>query len=343
VRESVLLLVVLFLVLLVACASEPAASSSPIPEDIAPTLLTNTETETTSKVITTTVTTTATQTVIPRPPPPGLRPTPILTPTPPQTSTPTPTPPQTMTSAPPTPPLLTITTTTDNTSVSTWTEWGTASFGKEYPATPGTKLNFVKVGTGTSPDGKPTTIYLPIAVGLPNDKSYYLWYKALRQNSPAQLSPLEMSIGEKGYVIPSGKINPMSISCYSFSKGEARVFALMTADKSIIAYGKVILYPIQAQQSKSRIWVELLSTTGTLFAVYGDGFQPNEELQVTSNSTGEIAKFKIIVDVDGKFTNMLLPAVVGKQSGSVTYTVVGIAGTLIVSFDWGPPALLPGP
>jgi hypothetical protein len=332
VRESILLLTVLFLVLLGACASEPATSPPPISQDTAPPLSVTTEPETLSAVTSVTATTSTTQPVMPRQPPPGSRPTPPPIQTPTQTPSPTPTP------AP-----LTITPTTDNTSVSNWTEWGTASFGKEYPATPGTKLNFVKAGTGTSPDGKPTVIYVPVAAGLPKDNSYYLWYKALRQSSPAQLSPLEISIGDKGYLIQSGKSTPLSISCYSFSKGEARVFALMTEDKSIIAYGKVILYPIQAQQSNSRIWVELMATTGTLFTVYGDGFEPNEELEVTSNSSGEVAKFKIIADVNGRFTNILLPAVVGQQSGSVTYTVIGKAGTLTVSFDWGPPALLPGP
>jgi hypothetical protein len=273
---------------------------------------------------------------LPRPLPPPPRPTPAM-----PTSAPTPTPPPTPTPTPP--PSSTPATLSSNLSISTWTEWGIASFGKEYPATPGTMLNFVKVGEGTSPDGKPTIIFRPVAVGLSGDKVYYLWYKALRQSSPAQLTPLEMSIADGGYVIPNGRSTPMSISCYSFSKGEARVFALMTEDKSIIAYGKVILYPIQAKQDSRRIWVELAATTGNLFIIYGEGFEPNEELNVTSNSTGEVVEYKGNANDNGRFTNVLLPAVAGKQSGLVTYTVVGKAGTLTVSFEWGPPALLPGP
>jgi hypothetical protein len=328
-RAIILLLLVLFLILPGACTSQNAAASAPVNGDTALPLPVTAGHQ--SEVISTTGVIPATQTVTSRPPPP-ISPPPQLS----QTTTLTPKPAQTA-------PTPIITPTANNSSVSAWTEWGPAGFGKDYPATPGIKLSFVKAGTGTSPDGNPTVIYAPVATGLPKDKSYYFWYKALRQNSPAQLSPLEMNVNDKGYVIPAGQSSPISISCYSFSKGEARVFALMTTDKSIIAYGKVTLYPIQAQQSNIRIWVELLSSTGTIFAVYGDGFGPKEELEETSNSEGEVIKYKIITDENGRFTNMLLPAITGKQSGFVIYTVAGKTGTLTVSFDWGPPALLPGP
>ena len=195
----------------------------------------------------------------------------------------------------------------------------------------------------TCPEGKPGINIRPVAVGLPEDKVYYLWSKGLGQSSPAKLSPHEMSITSDGSIIPKGSTSPMSITFCSFAKGEARVIVLMTEDKSIIAYGKVMSYPIQAKHGNSRIWVELMTTTGDLFAIYGEGFEPNEELEITSDSEGEVAKYKSEADGNGRFINMLLPAVVGKESGVVTYTVVAKVGTLTVSFEWGPPALHPGP
>jgi hypothetical protein len=269
--------------------------------------------------------------------------TPVPTQTPSPTPTPTPAPiprpvppPIPKPTSPPTPP-------TSPPSLSTWTWWGPATFGKDYPATPGTRVNFTDMKQATSPEGKLAINMRPVGVGLPEDKLYYLWSKSLGQSSPAQLSPLEMSITSGGLVVPKGSTTPISLTLHSFAKGEARVIALMTEDKSIIAYGKVILYPIEAKHDNSRIWVELMASTGDLFAVYGDGFEANEELEVTSNSAGEVVKSKSKADGNGRFTNVLLPAVVGKQSGLVTYTVVGKVGTLIVSFEWGPPALRPGP
>jgi hypothetical protein len=107
----------------------------------------------------------------------------------------------------------------------------------------------------------------------------------------------------------------------------------MTDDKSIIAYGKVILYPIQDNQGGRRIWVELISTKGDSFVIYGEGFEPNEELTSTSNSEGEVIEYENKADSNGRFTTVLLPSVVGKESGTVTYTVSGKAGTLSVSFS----------
>lgn len=245
-------------------------------------------------------------------------------------------------SVPPPTPTTPTPPTPSATPVSTWTEWGPASFGSEYPATPGTTVNFVKVGEGTSPEGKPTINFSLAGVGLSKDKVYYLWSKGLRQSAPTQY-PLEMSIGDGGYVVPKGSSAPMSLGLHSYAKGEALTVALMTADKSIIAFGKVILYPIEAKQGSRRIWVELIGATGNSFVIYGEGFEPNEELETTSASDGEVVKYKTKVNGNGQFVTMLLPAVVGKQSGLATFTVVGKAGTLTVSFEWGPPALRSGP
>jgi hypothetical protein len=195
----------------------------------------------------------------------------------------------------------------------------------------------------TSPQGKPGMNLRPVAVGLSPNKVYYLWSKKLGQNSPTQLSPLEMNITSEGSIVPKGSTTPISLTFDSFAKGEARIIALMTEDKSIISYGKVVMYPIQAKQGNSRIWAELMSSSGELFAIYGEGFEPNEELNATSNSEGEVIKTTFKVDGNGRFTNALLPAVKGKQSGLVIYTVVGKAGNLTLSFEWGPPALQTGP
>jgi hypothetical protein len=240
-------------------------------------------------------------------------------------------------------PSATTTPPTSAPSVSTWTWWGPATFGKDYPATPGTMVTFADMKQTTTPEGKPAINLRPVAVGLPEDKVYYLWKKSLGQSSPTQLSPHEMSVTSDGSIIPKGSMTPISISFHSLAKGEAIVIALMTEDKSVVAYGKVIPYPIIANQGNSRIWVELMASTGEFFTVYGAGFEPNEELEITSNSAGEVAKFKSKTDANGRFTNLLLPAVVSKESGLVTYTVVAKAVTLTVSFEWGPPALRLGP
>jgi hypothetical protein len=150
-----------------------------------------------------------------------------------------------------------------------------------------------------------------------------------------------MIIGDGGYLVPQGKSKPMSLLLHSFARGEAQVYALMTADKSIIAYGKIIPYPIEARQGARRIWVELLNETS--FEIYGEGFEPGEELEITSSSDSQVMKSTKTVEADGRFIEFLLPELRGQECGQTTYTVVGPAGTLSVLFEWGPPALRAGP
>ncbi len=153
------------------------------------------------------------------------------------------------------------------------------------------------------------------------------------------MSPVELGVLADGSVVRRPTSDPISIGLSSYSKGEALSIALMTADRSVIAYGKVILFPIEASEGSARVWVELLSTSGDMFGVYGAGFEANEEIAVTSNSEGEVIRISVKCDSQGRFTIVVLPAVVGKASGQASYTVTAKVGTLAVSFDWGPPAL----
>ena len=201
----------------------------------------------------------------------------------------------------------------------------------------------MRVGEGTGPDGTPAIIFNLVAVGLPKDKVYQVWVQPSAQDAPTQL-PYEFSIGDGGYVVQKGSSAPFSFGLYGFARGEAEVLALMTADKSYIAFGKTVIYPIEAKQGSSRIWVELRSPTGTIFIIYGEGFEPGEELEATSTFDGEVMRgIRQEVDGNGRFMLIYLPAVLGRQSGLVTYAVVGKGGPLTVSFEWGPPALRPGP
>ncbi len=153
------------------------------------------------------------------------------------------------------------------------------------------------------------------------------------------MGPVELTVLADGSVVNRSTSDPISLELSSYAKGEALSIALMTADKSVIAYGKVILFPIEARQGAARMLVELLSNAGDLFAVYGVGFEPNEEIAAISDSEGEVIRTSMKCDGQGRFTTVILPAVVGKASGQTSYTVTAKVGTLVVTFDWGPPAM----
>jgi peptidyl-prolyl cis-trans isomerase A (cyclophilin A) len=84
--------------------------------------------------------------------------------------------------------------------------------------------------------------------------------------------------------------------------------------------------------------VELGTPNATGFIIWGEGFEPDEEIDATSLSEGEVRKSKIKAGGAGRFMTIVGPAVVGKKSGSATYGVVGKSGEVKVSYQWGSPS-----
>ncbi len=221
---------------------------------------------------------------------------------------------------------------------SEWVEWGFPIWGDDYKETPGARVHFVKKDEIIK-DGEPFAIYYAVADGLPPDKVYYLWTKKIWEKEPSKILPTEIIIGDKGYLFPGQKKIPLTFATRGYVKGEAMEVALMNENKSLIAFGKIIPHPIETRQGNLRMWVELASAKGDMFIIWGEGFEPDEEIGTTSSSSGEVLKSKLKANAEGKFMAIVLPAVIGKEDGTATYSAAGKAGEVEVSYQWGPPAL----
>ena len=220
-----------------------------------------------------------------------------------------------------------------------WGKWGFPLFPPEFKATPGLSLFFHQTK-------KDVFQYGLVAVGLPADKTYRLWQKKLDASQPTRFPPelgIKIVSDNTGYVISRADGNVFLIATATFLKGEALQIALTSEDKTIVAFAKTIPNPIESIRGPYRTWVELGSAGGDGFIIWGEGFEPNEEIAATSISEGEIRRSKVQADSEGRFMTLMFPAVVGKQSGLATYNVVGKSGEVKVSYQWGPPALRLGP
>jgi hypothetical protein len=256
-------------------------------------------------------------------------------PTPTQTPTPTPTPETTLTPTPsPTPTPTPSPTPTPEPTVSTdW--WWVFGWGDEYKATLGTRINLVKrdeiIIEGTP---YPVITYTLEAIGLPQDEVYYMWIKMLVDDEPIQ-SDTEISINDEGYAVNAADGKEMLIVAAAFIKGDPLEVALMNADKTIIAFGKIIPHPIESEQGTYHIWVELASRWEDIFIVWGERFEPDEEVNITSTSGGEVLETTATVNSNGQLGPVILvPDVVGHKSGTAILTVVGKTGEVTVSFEW---------
>jgi hypothetical protein len=211
-------------------------------------------------------------------------------------------------------------------------------FEQNHPGTPGASLSFIRVGEKMSHEGKPGVELNIQAVGLPLDRVYFLW-QGNGVDAPSRL-PHEVKIGKGGYLVPSDGWEPLSLLLHTFARGECQDYVLMSSDGTIAAYGRVIPYPIEAKDGEHHVWVEML--TEYTFAVHGEGFEPGEPLRTTTSIDGDVSTSDSVYSGKG-FVAFLALRGHAKGYGRVTYTVEGRACRLSVSFDWGPPALHPGP
>jgi thiol-disulfide isomerase/thioredoxin len=182
--------------------------------------------------------------------------------------------------------------------------------------------------------------YSLLAENFPEDKTYFLWQKTLAAGQPTR-TPLELIIKKGdptdsyGFVAKRADGGLVFMKPDGFAEGEALQVALMSEDRTIVALAKTIPNPIESVRDPYRIWVELATANSSGFIIWGEGFEPNKEMNTVSISEGETVMSKIRADAEGRFMTMVLPAVVGKQSGSASYSVAGKSGEVKVHYHWG--------
>ena len=213
-----------------------------------------------------------------------------------------------------------------------WKNWGLTN-------TVGTHLRLNEVERQKS-DAGIKIIYNLEASGFPKGKMYAIWWKRLGQQ------PVIISKGY--YVNDTGEIvyeknlllRDVKFQSYKNVPGEPVEFALISDDQTVSAYAKAIPFPIEAKEGSHRLWVELASPGGEFFDIECEGFEPGEKVQTISKSEDEIIQNTDTISAKGTLSVIMLPAVIGKQSGTATFTVIGKSCNLSVHYKWGPAAVI---
>lgn len=73
---------------------------------------------------------------------------------------------------------------------------------------------------------------------------------------------------------------------------------------------------------------------GSAFLISVSGLVPNERLEITSESEGEILQYPAQANQRGEYDFIEVPLVVGKHSGVARITVASVRCRLKVSFPW---------
>ena len=158
-------------------------------------------------------------------------------------------------------------------------------------------------------------------------------------NKPSQF-PGEWSINDAGYVVNSGsQTSRMAVSTFKFARGEPLEVAMISRDKTITAFGKIFPHPIESRRNGYHLWIEVGSRQNDMFIVWGEGFEPDEEVDAVSFSDSEAGKFRNRANDKGQLGPIIvLPAIVGKTSGLASITIAGKVGKITVAYEWGIPS-----
>jgi TPR repeat protein len=203
--------------------------------------------------------------------------------------------------------------------------------------------------------GKTLMAYKVAAIGLPAGKTYTLYSWRFGNPQPVPIA-IGYSVDASGKIVCAShpyrgapdriidqwcrtNLEDLILALSDYQRAASFRVALISTDESVQAFARVIPFPIQASDKNCHIWVEQGSFDGTLFMIWGEGFEPSEVIRATTTSDGETQSEDSKVSSDSRYVLILSPAVKGKDSGTASYAALGKSCNVSLKFDWGQAAM----
>lgn len=194
-----------------------------------------------------------------------------------------------------------------------------------------------------SNEGYTLVLYLIHASGLPKEKIYQLVGLQFPSLQP-QVQMRGIGLNPEGIAVCPGKANtctsdegpndPIDL-LFPAAKGQVGHFALVSEDGQSRAMFTVTPFPIRSKDKGCTLELQRLMPHAELVYLVVSGLPPAAELQVKSRSYNEEHGAKVRADARGNYESGLLPAVQGKDHGTLTVNVTSSTCALSASIDWG--------
>jgi hypothetical protein len=189
--------------------------------------------------------------------------------------------------------------------------------------------------------------------GFPTGKTYALW---IMQSGDHKTFPLLHGYlaNATGTLVCPGQSKPgdppdRSVHCYplelasldvdNYHSGEPVNFALVSTDGTVRAYARAYPFPIQAQDGKCTLYVEVDNSKLTTFVIRGVDFEPNDNIKTSSSFGKDATEGKQQASPQGEFAATVHADSPGKNSGSATFTATGHSCHPTVTYEWGKAAM----
>lgn len=117
--------------------------------------------------------------------------------------------------------------------------------------------------------------------------------------------------------------------------GEPLRLMLRSGDNKVLIPGTLVPFPIEATDKSCKLSAMLATPDGEAILIEGEGFQPNSQVWLQSNSAGEQRQSQKPVDSNGRVQFVDLPYVAGKDAGMLNDTISTKNCTVSVIIPWG--------
>jgi hypothetical protein len=224
----------------------------------------------------------------------------------------------------------------DNTPIN-FANWG-------YNPSASAHLELVETGRKNVKNGTQVSYRFEIS-GFPAGKTYMLWTMQSGDHKTYTLQGPYL-VDATGKLVCEGQapsrghsrcfsLERVSIDIDNYHKGEPADYMVTSTDGTLRAYARVYPFPIQAQDGKCTLNVEIENNKFTSFVVRGAGFQPDENVK-TSSSFGSNPTTGIQeASSRGEFTAATHADLPGANSGSATFAATGSSCHPVVTYEWG--------
>src|SRR5208282_4175571 len=127
----------------------------------------------------------------------------------------------------------------------------------------------------------------------------------------------------------------VSIDIDGYINGEPASLAAVSTDGVVRAYARAYPFPIQAQDGKCTLNVEIENKKLNSFVIRGVGFEPGEQVTTSSSFGNGATAGAQQASPQGEFAAAVQADVPGKNSGSATFTATATSCKPTVTYDWG--------
>jgi hypothetical protein len=207
-------------------------------------------------------------------------------------------------------------------------------------ATPGLRLELTELPR-TADSAVPR--YRMYTVGLPRGVIFGVWTKDFGHSFHELASGFQ--VDEFGNLVSSKtgrpqRLEEMSFEAGPYPRGAIWEVALVSVDRALTAFAKVIPYPITARDGPCTLSLELVTQRGERFVASGAGFPPGEEVITQSQYSESIIQKRRRISPEGLLPpDVVSHAAIGSDR-SARYTIIARSCQVVVDYEWGEAALV---